>query len=134
LCSAFQPSFRDLLATNIMVNFVLYLDFHPHAMDRSGIEYWQHADPSHPTRTRQCSADGEDPTCSASIPSKGFTPAHFTVRCMFDFGPVSYSRRSTLVFELPPLSVFEQDCTILSSLSALSIERVYSAHHPYFPL
>ncbi|RDB25660.1 putative feruloyl esterase A [Hypsizygus marmoreus] len=41
-----------------------------------GIEYWLSADPPSKETIRKCSADGEDPSCSASIPSRGFTPAH----------------------------------------------------------
>lgn len=47
------------------------LGYHHH-----GIEYWQNPDPPSQETTFQCSADGEDPSCSASIPSKGITPAH----------------------------------------------------------
>ncbi|KAF5379658.1 hypothetical protein D9615_005772 [Tricholomella constricta] len=47
------------------------LGYHHH-----GIEYWQSEDPASKDTTFQCSADGEDPTCSASIPSRGITPAH----------------------------------------------------------
>ncbi|KAF8731473.1 hypothetical protein AX14_004836 [Amanita brunnescens Koide BX004] len=39
-------------------------------------EYWETRDPPASSTTVQCSADGEDQACSASIPSKGFTPAH----------------------------------------------------------
>ncbi|KAJ7051985.1 alpha/beta-hydrolase [Mycena amicta] len=49
------------------------LGYHHH-----GIEYWQHLDPPEPGTTLQCSASGEDPCCSASIPSGGVTPAHAT--------------------------------------------------------
>jgi len=49
------------------------LGYHHH-----GIEYWQRADPADPQTTLQCSADGEDPQCSASIPSGGVNPAHIT--------------------------------------------------------
>ncbi|KAF7335481.1 Lipase-3 domain-containing protein [Mycena venus] len=55
------------------------LGYHHH-----GIEYWQHADPPSPSTTLRCAAGGEDPCCSASIPSGGVTPAHATV------GPLSY--------------------------------------------
>jgi hypothetical protein len=48
-----------------------------------GIEYWQNPDPPSQETTHQCSADGEDPSCSASVPSKGITPAHVTVRLRF---------------------------------------------------
>ncbi|KAF7375566.1 Lipase-3 domain-containing protein [Mycena sanguinolenta] len=43
-----------------------------------GIEYWQHVDPPSPSTTLRCAAGGEDPCCSASIPSGGITPAHAT--------------------------------------------------------
>ncbi|KAJ7189503.1 alpha/beta-hydrolase [Mycena pura] len=43
-----------------------------------GIEYWQHVDPPSPSTTLRCAASGEDPCCSASIPSGGITPAHAT--------------------------------------------------------
>ncbi|PFH50300.1 hypothetical protein AMATHDRAFT_75703 [Amanita thiersii Skay4041] len=41
-----------------------------------GIEYWQFIDPATPSNVRQCAADGEDPTCSGSIPSGGLNPPH----------------------------------------------------------
>ncbi|KAL0945501.1 hypothetical protein HGRIS_000985 [Hohenbuehelia grisea] len=47
------------------------LGYHHH-----GIEYWQHTDPASAESTTQCSADGEDPTCSASVPTGGINPAH----------------------------------------------------------
>ncbi|KAJ7239417.1 alpha/beta-hydrolase [Mycena haematopus] len=49
------------------------LGYHHH-----GIEYWQHVDPPSPSRTLRCAAGGEDPCCSASVPSGGITPAHAT--------------------------------------------------------
>ncbi|KAJ7651227.1 Alpha/Beta hydrolase protein [Roridomyces roridus] len=49
------------------------LGYHHH-----GIEYWQHEDPPAPSTTVRCDASGEDPCCSASIPSGGVTPAHAT--------------------------------------------------------
>nr|GAT56913.1 predicted protein [Mycena chlorophos] len=49
------------------------LGYHHH-----GVEYWQHEDPPEAKTTLQCDASGEDPCCSASIPSKGVTPAHAT--------------------------------------------------------
>ena len=44
-----------------------------------GIEYWQHASPPSEATTVECNADGEDSTCSASIPSHGVNLAHATV-------------------------------------------------------
>jgi len=41
-----------------------------------GIEYWQNPDPASAATTKQCAADGEDPTCSASIPSGGINAPH----------------------------------------------------------
>jgi len=41
-----------------------------------GIEYWQTPDPPSAANTRECAADGEDPTCSASIASEGIDLAH----------------------------------------------------------
>ncbi|KAA1470190.1 alpha/beta-hydrolase [Dentipellis sp. KUC8613] len=43
-----------------------------------GIEYWQSSDPIPPSpdTTKECAADGEDPTCSASVPSHGINLAH----------------------------------------------------------
>ncbi|KAJ6477524.1 alpha/beta-hydrolase [Mycena sanguinolenta] len=49
------------------------LGYHHH-----GVEYWQHVDPPSPSTTLRCAAGGEDPCCSASIPSGGITPAHAT--------------------------------------------------------
>ncbi|KAF8071540.1 alpha/beta-hydrolase [Lyophyllum atratum] len=50
-----------------------FLGYHHH-----GIEYWANSDPASKDTTFKCSADGEDPCCSASIPSRGITPAHVT--------------------------------------------------------
>lgn len=44
-----------------------------------GIEYWQNPDPPSADTTTECAADGEDPTCSASIPSEGIDLAHTEV-------------------------------------------------------
>ncbi|PPQ86551.1 hypothetical protein CVT25_007209 [Psilocybe cyanescens] len=41
-----------------------------------GIEYFQTPDPATPATTKKCAADGEDPTCSDSIPSQGLDDAH----------------------------------------------------------
>jgi len=41
-----------------------------------GVEYWQHANPPSEATTVECSADGEDSACSASIPSQGPNIAH----------------------------------------------------------
>ncbi|TFK53449.1 alpha/beta-hydrolase [Heliocybe sulcata] len=41
-----------------------------------GIEYWQNPDPPSAATTVQCAADGEDPTCSDSVPSGGINAAH----------------------------------------------------------
>ncbi|EPQ56301.1 alpha/beta-hydrolase [Gloeophyllum trabeum ATCC 11539] len=41
-----------------------------------GIEYWQNPEPSSAANTKECAADGEDPTCSDSIPSTGINAAH----------------------------------------------------------
>ncbi|KAF7327305.1 Lipase-3 domain-containing protein [Mycena kentingensis (nom. inval.)] len=49
------------------------LGYHHH-----GIEYWQHDEPPEPNTTLRCDASGEDPCCSASIPSGGITTAHAT--------------------------------------------------------
>lgn len=35
-----------------------------------GVEYWQNPDPSSPATVKKCAPDGEDPTCSDSIPDK----------------------------------------------------------------
>ncbi|KAJ6468240.1 Alpha/Beta hydrolase protein, partial [Mycena sanguinolenta] len=43
-----------------------------------GVEYWQTSDPAVATTLKQCSPDGEDPTCSDSELSDGFTPTHLT--------------------------------------------------------
>lgn len=45
-----------------------------------GIEYWQNPDPASAANTVECAADGEDPNCSASIPSEGIDVAHTIVR------------------------------------------------------
>ncbi|THU89671.1 alpha/beta-hydrolase [Dendrothele bispora CBS 962.96] len=49
------------------------LGYHHH-----GIEYWQSDDPPSEDTLYQCSADGEDPSCSASIPSGGVNTAHMS--------------------------------------------------------
>ena len=49
----------------------------------TGIEYWQYTHPPSEETTAKCNAEGEDPTCSASIPSRGVNPAHMTVRQLF---------------------------------------------------
>ncbi|KAF8079220.1 alpha/beta-hydrolase [Lyophyllum atratum] len=41
-----------------------------------GTEYWEVSDPASAATTKQCNAGGEDPTCSASIPSMGINAAH----------------------------------------------------------
>ncbi|KAF9451154.1 alpha/beta-hydrolase [Macrolepiota fuliginosa MF-IS2] len=43
-----------------------------------GIEYWQYTYPVSEETTRACAPDGEDPTCSACISSRGINPAHWT--------------------------------------------------------
>ncbi|KAF8997925.1 Alpha/Beta hydrolase protein [Cyathus striatus] len=43
-----------------------------------GVEFFQFLDPALPATTKQCAADGEDPTCSDSIPSAGIDVAHLT--------------------------------------------------------
>jgi len=47
------------------------LGYHHH-----GVEYWQHASPPSEATTVECNAEGEDPACSASIPSRGVNIAH----------------------------------------------------------
>ncbi|KAG2017474.1 lipase [Coprinopsis cinerea AmutBmut pab1-1] len=47
------------------------LGYHHH-----GVEYWQNGKPMCGDTTLQCDPDGEDPKCSASIPSKGVNMAH----------------------------------------------------------
>ncbi|KXN86217.1 putative feruloyl esterase A, partial [Leucoagaricus sp. SymC.cos] len=49
------------------------LGYHHH-----GVEYWQYTNPASEDTTRACDPDGEDPQCSACIPSKGINPAHWT--------------------------------------------------------
>ncbi|KAJ3573589.1 hypothetical protein NP233_g2347 [Leucocoprinus birnbaumii] len=51
-----------------------WLGYHHH-----GVEHWQHTSPPSEGTTRACSIDGEDPQCSASIPTKGINPAHWAV-------------------------------------------------------
>ena len=48
----------------------------------TGVEYWQHASPPSEATTVECNAEGEDPACSASIPSRGVNIAH-TMVCVF---------------------------------------------------
>jgi len=47
------------------------LGYHHH-----GVEYWQHEDPPSEETTVKCDINGEDPCCSASIPSQGINAAH----------------------------------------------------------
>ncbi|KAK7461704.1 hypothetical protein VKT23_008130 [Stygiomarasmius scandens] len=49
------------------------LGYHHH-----GIEYWQSNDPASEDNLYQCSAEGEDPRCSASVPSGGVNTAHMS--------------------------------------------------------
>ncbi|KAK0439013.1 alpha/beta-hydrolase [Armillaria borealis] len=49
------------------------LGYHHH-----GVEYWQTEDHPQENSTKQCSPDGEDPRCSASVPSEGVNAAHMT--------------------------------------------------------
>jgi len=43
-----------------------------------GVEYWQNPDPASENSTRRCAEQGEDPECSASIPSTGVNIAHLS--------------------------------------------------------
>jgi len=47
------------------------LGYHHH-----GVEYWQYTHPPSEETTAKCNAEGEDPSCSASIPSQGVNLAH----------------------------------------------------------
>ncbi|KDR78622.1 hypothetical protein GALMADRAFT_244080 [Galerina marginata CBS 339.88] len=47
------------------------LGYHHH-----GVEYWQYTHPPSEETTAKCDAEGEDPSCSASIRSQGVTLAH----------------------------------------------------------
>jgi hypothetical protein len=51
----------------------------------TGVEYWQHASPPSESTTVECNALGEDPACSASIPSRGLNVAHAMVCVFSDF-------------------------------------------------
>jgi hypothetical protein len=48
-----------------------------------GIEYWQYTHPPSGETTAKCNAEGEDPTCSACIPSQGVNLPHMRVRRLF---------------------------------------------------
>ncbi|KAL1699097.1 Alpha/Beta hydrolase protein [Schizophyllum commune] len=41
-----------------------------------GVEYWQKCEPPAPENTVRCGCDGEDPRCSASVPSEGINEDH----------------------------------------------------------
>ncbi|KAI5891636.1 alpha/beta-hydrolase [Schizophyllum commune H4-8] len=41
-----------------------------------GVEYWQKCEPPAPENTVRCACDGEDPKCSASVPSEGINEDH----------------------------------------------------------
>ncbi|KIJ55858.1 hypothetical protein M422DRAFT_240484 [Sphaerobolus stellatus SS14] len=43
-----------------------------------GIEYWQNFEPPSENTTIRCRSDGEDPSCSSSIPSTGINVAHMS--------------------------------------------------------
>ncbi|KAJ7352168.1 alpha/beta-hydrolase, partial [Mycena albidolilacea] len=43
-----------------------------------GVEYWQTSDPAVANTLVQCAPGGEDPNCSDSLFSDGFTPTHLT--------------------------------------------------------
>lgn len=64
----------------------------------SGIEYWQIGDPASKDNVLQCSADGEDPSCSASIPSQGINSAHMSVRVSFLLNLHHFTFNKLLVF------------------------------------
>lgn len=49
------------------------LGYHHH-----GIEYWQRYEPASAEHTVRCSREGEDPQCSASVPSGGINEDHMT--------------------------------------------------------
>ncbi|ETW78686.1 Lipase, class 3 [Heterobasidion irregulare TC 32-1] len=44
-----------------------------------GMEYWMKSDPPSPSTVLVCAADGEDPTCSATVLSQGINAAHVSV-------------------------------------------------------
>lgn len=71
---AFQKkSFRVVHANDGVPTMIpKKLGYHHH-----GVEYWQH-DPPKPANVVVCNAEGEDASCSASVPSRGFNPAHLT--------------------------------------------------------
>ena len=56
----------------------------------TGVEYWQHASPPSEATTVECDADGEDPACSASIPSRGVNVAHAMVCVFFEFVIITF--------------------------------------------
>jgi hypothetical protein len=49
----------------------------------TGVEYWLNPDPPSPEHTTQCDPSGEDPNCSASIPSEGLNAAHLIVSVVY---------------------------------------------------
>lgn len=53
----------------------------PRVETSKGVEYWLYADPNTALTTRQCSADGEDLTCSTIYLSGGINAAHLAVSC-----------------------------------------------------
>ncbi|KAF8903727.1 Alpha/Beta hydrolase protein [Gymnopilus junonius] len=52
-----------------------------------GVEYWQYTHPESEETTKKCDPEGEDPTCSACIPSQGITLDHTNVRSTTAFLP-----------------------------------------------
>ncbi|KAF5327684.1 hypothetical protein D9619_004300 [Psilocybe cf. subviscida] len=55
------------------------LGYHHH-----GVEYWQYTHPASESTTKKCNAEGEDATCSASVPSQGVNLAHTSKRIFAD--------------------------------------------------
>lgn len=56
----------------------------------TGVEYWQRASPPSEATTVECDADGEDPACSASIPSRGVNVAHAMVCVFFEIVIITF--------------------------------------------
>ncbi|KAF7375336.1 Alpha/beta-hydrolase [Mycena sanguinolenta] len=69
-----DQAFRYVRTTDgVPTAFPMLLGYRHH-----GVEYWQTSDPAIAATLKQCAPDGEDPTCSDSKLSDGFTATHLT--------------------------------------------------------
>lgn len=72
---------------------------------RTGIEYWQYTHPASGDTTAKCDPEGEDPCCSASVPSQGVTLAHTNVSDVNDVF-IEFPAQSTKYFGIMATTPF----------------------------